>query len=54
MIGSELVADTVKSVRAHAMRFGFTSLGVFWGVLMLTLLSSFSVGYDRHVGDMVE
>jgi putative ABC transport system permease protein len=54
MIWSELVLDTLRSVRVHAMRFGLTSLGVFWGVLMLTFLSATSVGYDRHFGDMVE
>lgn len=54
MMWSELVVDTLRSVRAHAMRFGLTSLGVFWGVLMLTFLSAISVGYDRHFGDMVE
>ena len=51
---AELIVDTFRSVRAHAMRFGLTSLGVFWGVLMLTFLSAISVGYDRHFGDMVE
>jgi hypothetical protein len=50
---SELIADTLRSVRAHAMRFGLTSLGVFWGVSMLTFLSATSVGYDQHFGDMV-
>lgn len=53
MMWSELIVDTLRSVRAHAVRFGLTSLGVFWGVLMLTFLSATSVGYDRHFGNMV-
>lgn len=54
MIISELLVETLRSVRAHAMRFGLTSLGVFWGVMMLTFLSAISTGYDRHFGDMVD
>jgi putative ABC transport system permease protein len=53
MMWSELFIDTFRNVRAHAMRFGLTSLGVFWGVLMLTFLSATGTGYDRHFSDMV-
>lgn len=54
MIGSELATETWRNVRAHAMRFALTSLGVFWGVMMLTYLTAISSGYDRHFGEMVE
>ncbi|MCH7867022.1 MAG: ABC transporter permease [Myxococcales bacterium] len=53
MMWSELMTDTFRNVRAHSTRFGLTSLGVFWGVLMLTFLSATSTGYDQHFGAMV-
>ncbi len=53
MLWFELIPQTLRSVRAHAMRFGLTSLGVFWGVMMLTFLTANQIGYDQHFGDMV-
>ncbi len=53
MLWFELIPETLRSVRAHATRFGLTSLGVFWGVMMLTFLTANQLGYDQHFGDMV-
>ena len=50
----DLFIDTFASVRAHAMRFILTSLGIFWGVTMLTYLSATSEGYDIHFGTMIQ
>ena len=44
----DLLRDTVRSLRAHAFRFGLTSLGIAWGAAMLTYLSASADGYDRH------
>jgi putative ABC transport system permease protein len=44
----ELLLGTARSLRAHAFRFGLTSLGIVWGAAMLTYLSAASDGYDRH------
>jgi putative ABC transport system permease protein len=45
---AELFNETLRSIRAHAGRFGLTSLGIVWGVAMLTYLSASMDGYDRH------
>ena len=44
----ELIRNTVRSLRAHKLRFGLTSLGILWGALMLTLLSSNIAGFIAH------
>src|SRR5512139_1195158 len=44
----DLLRDTLRSLRAHAFRFGLTSLGIAWGTAMLTYLSGSSDGYDLH------
>jgi putative ABC transport system permease protein len=44
----ELLRSTWRSLRAHAMRFTLTSLGIVWGAFMLTYLSAASEGIDRH------
>jgi putative ABC transport system permease protein len=44
----DVLIDTLRSLRAHAFRFGLTSLGIAWGAAMLTYLSAASDGYDRH------
>jgi putative ABC transport system permease protein len=45
---ADLLLDTLRSLRAHAFRFGLTSLGIAWGAAMLTYLSASADGYDRH------
>jgi putative ABC transport system permease protein len=44
----ELIRETVRSIRAHAVRFGLTSLGIAWGALMLTVLTTNMNGMTRH------
>lgn len=44
----DLLRNTLQSLRAHAFRFGLTSLGIAWGAAMLTYLSAASDGYDQH------
>jgi len=45
---ADLIRTTLRSLRAHAFRFGLTSLGIAWGAAMLTYLSASADGYDRH------
>jgi putative ABC transport system permease protein len=44
----DLLISTIRNLRAHAMRFGLTSLGIAWGAFMLTFLSGSMEGFDRH------
>jgi putative ABC transport system permease protein len=42
------VFSTLRSLRAHALRFGLTSLGIVWGAFLLTFLVSSMQGLDDH------
>jgi putative ABC transport system permease protein len=42
----DLLLQTLRSLRAHALRFTLTSLGIFWGAAMLTFLSASSTGIE--------
>jgi putative ABC transport system permease protein len=44
----DLFAETLSSLRAHALRFGLAALGVGWGALMLTFLSAQSGALANH------
>jgi putative ABC transport system permease protein len=44
----DLLSNTVRSLRAHALRFSLTSLGIVWGAMMLVFLSATMEGIDRH------
>jgi putative ABC transport system permease protein len=44
----DLLQATWRSLRAHALRFTLTSLGILWGSFMLTYLSATTEGTDRH------
>jgi putative ABC transport system permease protein len=44
----DLLLETGRSLRAHAMRFVLTSLGVAWGALLLTFLSAQMGGMRHH------
>jgi putative ABC transport system permease protein len=50
----DLLIATLRSLRAHALRFGLTSLGILWGAFMLTYLSASLEGTDRHFTDQLE
>jgi putative ABC transport system permease protein len=45
---TDLLSETLRSIRAHSLRFGLTSLGIVWGIAMLTYLSAAMDGYDLH------
>lgn len=48
MVGlGNLLRETFRSLRAHALRFGLTSLGILWGVAMLTYMNATAAGNDR-------
>ena len=44
----DVLRTTWQSLRAHALRFALTSLGIVWGSFMLTYLSATTEGTDRH------
>jgi putative ABC transport system permease protein len=44
----DLLAETLASLRAHALRFGLAALGVGWGALMLTFLSAQTGAMSEH------
>jgi len=50
----DLGIQTMRSVRAHALRFALTSLGMAWGIMMLTYLSASMDGYDLHFAHQVD
>ena len=45
---ADVVLGTAQSLRAHALRFGLTSLGIVWGLFMLTLLVAEMDGFNDH------
>ncbi|HVH05477.1 MAG TPA: ABC transporter permease [Myxococcota bacterium] len=45
---ADLLLETLRSLRAHAVRFVLTSLGVAWGALLLTFLSAQMGGMRGH------
>jgi putative ABC transport system permease protein len=46
--------QTLRTLRAHALRFALTSLGIFWGAAMLTYLSAESAGRERAFKEQLE
>jgi putative ABC transport system permease protein len=44
----DLLLSTLRSLRAHAVRFGLTSLGITWGAFVLTYLTASMQGFDQH------
>jgi len=50
----DLLLETLRSLRAHALRFGLTSLGIVWGAFMLTYLSATMEGTDRHFTEALQ
>jgi len=44
----ELLRETLRSLRAHALRFALTSLGITWGAFVLTYLTATMQGFDAH------
>jgi putative ABC transport system permease protein len=50
----DLLRETLRSLRAHALRLVLTSLGVTWGALLLTFLSAEMAGMRHHFLSEVE
>ena len=50
----DLLVATLRSLRAHALRFSLTSLGILWGAFMLTYLSASMEGTSRHFTEQLE
>jgi putative ABC transport system permease protein len=50
----DLLRSTLRSLRAHALRFTLTSLGIVWGSFMLTYLSATAEGTERHFTRVME
>ena len=50
----DVALETLRSLRAHALRFALTSLGVAWGALLLTFLSAQTGGVRRHFMSEIE
>lgn len=44
----DLLRDALRNLGSNRARVVFTSLGVIWGVAMLTLLASYAAGFERH------
>lgn len=44
----DLLLSTLRSLRAHALRFTLTSLGIVWGAFLLTYLTASMEGVDAH------
>jgi len=44
----DLLLSTLRSLRAHALRFSLTSLGIVWGAFLLTFLTASMRGTERH------
>jgi putative ABC transport system permease protein len=44
----DLLLATLRSLRAHALRFALTSLGITWGAFVLTYLTASMQGFDAH------
>jgi len=49
----QLLRDALRSLRGHWVRVGLTSTGIVWGIALLTVLSAYATGFERHfVGQM--
>jgi putative ABC transport system permease protein len=46
--GVDLLHATLQSLRAHALRFALTSLGIVWGSFLLTFLTASMRGTEDH------
>jgi putative ABC transport system permease protein len=45
---TDLLLSTLRSLRAHALRFTLTSMGIVWGAFLLTYLTASMEGLDDH------
>lgn len=50
----DLLRSTWRSLRAHALRFALTSLGIVWGSFMLVYLSAAAAGTEHHFSRVMQ
>jgi putative ABC transport system permease protein len=50
----DFLLQTLRSLRAHALRFTLTSLGITWGAFMLTYSTATTEGMDKHFRDQLK
>jgi putative ABC transport system permease protein len=48
------IHQTLRTLRAHALRFTLTSLGIFWGATMLTYLAAENAGRERAFKEQLD
>lgn len=48
MTAADLLRESLRSLRAHALRFALTALGMVWGVAMLVFLLAAVDGFERN------
>jgi putative ABC transport system permease protein len=53
-VSVDFLLQTLRSLRAHALRFTLTSLGIAWGALMLTYYQASSRGMETHFRTEIE
>jgi len=51
---ADLLLQTLRSLRAHKLRFALTSLGIFWGAAMLVFLSAYAIGVEQGFRTQLE
>lgn len=44
----DVLRDAARNLRANPMRVGLTTLGMIWGVAILTVLSAYAIGFEQH------
>jgi putative ABC transport system permease protein len=49
----DVAKETRRSLRAHRLRFTLTSLGIVWGIAMLTFLSAVVEGFDSNFAHQI-
>jgi len=51
---ADLVRESLRSLRAHALRFALTGLGMVWGVAMLVFLLAAVDGFETHFDSQLD
>ena len=54
MTFASVAREVLRSLQAHALRFGLTALGIIWGVAMLTFLLAAADGYEANFETQLE
>lgn len=51
---ADVVLGALRSLRAHALRFALTGMGIVWGTAMLTVMLSYTDGYEVHFREQID